>query len=306
MSPANDKTKALKYLLIRHAWRFKQNIPDSIYDEITNSLTVKALDKGFLVEWMRNKIEYKKIFNKNEFNFFVRGDKLNNKDDYTIDSITNDNYAKMFVKEAFLIEKNNQTKEKSNFFSINPLLLISYFLIPLPIYYFGKDGFLTISVILLLLLFSEFWYIKGKLLIPLIMLGFIQTGLVFTPIVGILSFLISQLLDPNIFLRKTRIILSIVCSLFNLSYIIYNDVSPIIDPWLIIISIISICVFTYNLVFGSHFRSFPLVFPYLSVGFYLDGHTIISILILILSCVINQINRIGFKIFPIQKEKNIV
>ena len=101
MSPANDKTKALKYLLIRHAWRFKQNIPDSIYDEITNSLIVKALDKGFLVEWMRNKIEYKKIFNKNEFNFFVRGDKLNNKEDYTIDSITNDNYAKMFVKEAF-------------------------------------------------------------------------------------------------------------------------------------------------------------------------------------------------------------
>ena len=56
MSPANDKTKALKYLLIRHAWRFKQNIPDSIYDEITNSITVKALDKNFMVERIRNKI----------------------------------------------------------------------------------------------------------------------------------------------------------------------------------------------------------------------------------------------------------
>ena len=38
--PTNDKSQALRYLLLRYAWRMKNKIPESIYEEVANSINI--------------------------------------------------------------------------------------------------------------------------------------------------------------------------------------------------------------------------------------------------------------------------
>jgi len=135
------------------------------------------------------------------------------------------------------------------------------------------------------------------------MLGFIQNGLVFTPLVGIVIFLLFQLLDPNRMLRKARILISTASVLIIIRHLIRYEFSPYIDPLIILVTLFSTGVFMFNWVVGSHFRSFPLVFPFLAVGLYIDGYIMLSIVNLVCALTIAIIAQKGFNVFPVKIQK---
>ena len=70
---------------------------------------------------------------------------------------------------------------------------------------------------------------------------------------------------------------------------------------LFIIILTAIGSFLINWIFKSHFRSFPLVFPFLSIGMYFDGHIVFSVLTLAFSGISVLGDRIS--LIPNSKDK---
>ena len=303
MALANDKSQALRYLLLRHIWRAKESVSISIYREVTGSLDVNSIEKGFSVKWVNNGKDYEKKYVGGEYSFFNRGDKVRHGDDHSIDYNTNNDHAIAFAKEALEIDELNDGYKKEILLSVNIFTILIYAIFPTLLWVFEGKEFFIGFICLILLFASEFWYIKGKLFVPLILMGFIYTGLVFTPLIGAIIFLLTQLLDPNKKLRGLRILLSSVSSLFISIYIIWNESTPLVNPWLMIIILTAIGSFLINWTYKSHFRSFPLVFPFLSIGMYLDGYIVFSVLTLAFSGISVLCDRIGFHLFPTQRIK---
>lgn len=302
MKIPNDKSSALRYLLLRHLWQAKANVTPDIYCELTNSLKIETTDKTFLVKWKKNGKDFRKIYDHTHFRFFIRGDKIEHGDEYMIDHKFNDNHAMQFVKEAFDINKINYKINKESFFA-NPLTVLGYAVFPALLWISeGKDFF--IGFILLTMLFiCEIWHIKGKFFIPLLLIGFIFVRLTFTASVGTLTFLILQFLDPNNKFHRSRMIISGTTTIFALLYLIWNKTIPFFDVWIMFVIIASISVFLLIWVVGSHFRSFPLLFPLLSIGMYLDGHLQLSIVNLCCAAILALIYHKGRYIFPLRRKK---
>ena len=301
MRLANDKSQALRYLLLRHIWRAKERVSISIYREVTSSLNVNSIDKGFLVKWINNGKDYEKKYIDSEYSFFNRGDKVGHGDEHSIDYKTNNDHAIAFVKEVLEIDELHNGYKKEILFSVNTFTILNYAIIPALLLISAGEIFFIGFICLILLFSSEFWYIKGKLFVPLILIGFIYPGLVFTPLIGAIIFFFTQLLDPNKKLCRCRILLSLVSFIFIFIYVIWIKSRPFVDPWLIIIIFSAIASFLINWTYKSHFRSFPLVFPFLSIGMYLDGYILLSVLTLAFSGISVLGDRIGFHLSPIQR-----
>lgn len=289
--------------MLRHAWHAKASVSSSTYMEVTNSVTVQVIDKGFLVKWVRNGDFFEKEYLDAEFKFFIQGDKVKEGDDNIIDYKTNNEHAIEFVKEALNIDEISDRNSRKPLLMINPLTLLGYTIIASLLWISEGKGFFISFILLLLLFVSEFWYIKGKLFVPLILMGFIYTGFVFTALIGLIIFIVIQLFDPNGKLRHIRVSLSAVTLLSTSLYIIWSRSIPVIDLWIIAVICGAIGGFLVTWTRESHFRSFPLVFPFLSIGMYLDGHIELSIMTIACSFVAVIFNVVAFKLLPVQKEK---
>jgi hypothetical protein len=302
MRPANDKTQALRYLLLRHAWQRKNKIRKSIYNEVTNSLSVTNADNGFLVSWNNNGISHEKLYGESEFNLFIRGDKEKDKN-YTIDYSTNNNLSKYFVNEAFNLADDNNDNKVESLLPVNIFTFFNYGILPIALWLIGGSNYFGLSILLVLLILSEYMYVKGKLIVPILMIGFIQLGLVYTAFIGQIIFLIIQLFDPNKTLLNLRLFLSFVCLLYTTIYVIESELVIFLKPSILLITLFSICSFLINFVYESHFRSFPLVLPFLSIGMFIDNNLSLSVLILGFTFLTFIIDRIGSHFFPLQQIK---
>ena len=295
MRPANDKTQSLRYLLIRHAWRKQNTIPDSIFSEVTSSINVDSVDKGFLVRWVKNGINYEKKYRNDEFKFFIRGDKVKDGDNYTIDYSTNKTLAESFIKEVFGTHINGDFIRSKKRFSINPLSTILNITILLLLILFNEKDFIVTSIILLIFYISEVWIVKGAFFMPILMLGLFNDGLQYTALLALSILLVYFLIDNNRLMRKQIIILTLFCITFVLFQLIKNDSFYYIDYGLMLISSAAICTFIYNWFHNYNFRMFPLTFPFLPIGIYFDGFITFSLLLMMINLLFICINYVLIK-----------
>jgi len=264
----NDKSKALRYLLLRHLSKAKNSTSSEIFKEVTNSLKIEKKENHFQIIWVRNGKSFNKEYDQNQFHFFTQGDKVN--DNYKIDYRKNDNNAKTFVKEAFNINNIKYANDKKLFFSLNPIVLFSYFLYTILFFIIEKNSFLIGSIIIFFLFICEFWYIWGKFFIPPLLLGFIMIDLPYTGLIGLIVFSILLLFETNKKLLLHCFLFSIVNSLVVIFYIVFYKEGPFINYCFFLLLIITASIFIMNWIIGSHFRTFPLIFPFLSIGMYFD------------------------------------
>ena len=299
--PANDKQQSLRYLLLRNIWEVKDNISFPLYKEITKSLKVTIIDKNYVVTWIKNGIKNEKKYNLDQFRFFVRGDKVRDDEDYTIDSKTNNKSAKSFVDEIFGAEVSKINNRVESILLKNPVIIIMNFLTVLAFYFFSEKELIIASFCLLFLFFIEYWFEYGKLFVPFGFLGFAYNGLVYSAIFGLILFMIMQFLDPN---KQTRrfgllivgIVLIFTIMTFSFPPKLYNTS---ISSFIIFTGAIS--SFLFNFFIESHFRFFPLIFPFLACSILYEGNLNLSILIIFGSLLTSLFNRFKSKIFVIQR-----
>lgn len=299
--PANDKQQSLRFLLLRSIWEVKDNISFPIYKEVSKSLKVTIVDKNYVVTWMKNGLKNEKKYNLDQFRFFIRGDKVLDGEDYKIDSETNNYTAKSFVNEIFGADVSKKNNRVESILLKNPIIIMMNFLTVLGFYFFSEKELMIASLCLLFLFLIEYWFEYGKFFVPFGFLGFAYNGLVYSAIFGLIFFMIMQFLDPNKQMRRFGllnggIVLIITIITFSFPPTLYFTYSL-----LFIIFISAIICFLFNFFVESHFRFFPLIFPFLACGLLYDGNLNLSLLIILGSLVTSFFNRFKSKIFAIQR-----
>ena len=126
MKKPNDKSSALRFLLLRYIFSYKSTVSDHIFNEVNNSLKVHEENEKFYVSWTNNNINYETTYELNDFNFFVRGDRDNS--NKQINANLNHINATSFAKKALLTNRDKITKKNEKLFTINNFTL---FIIPL-------------------------------------------------------------------------------------------------------------------------------------------------------------------------------
>jgi uncharacterized membrane protein YjjP (DUF1212 family) len=301
----NQKKHALRYLLLRFLSTAKELTSTNLYKEVTKTLIVDETDKGFIVRWRRDDREFQKNYGKDEFKFYTCGDNIEQSAIDPIDRQHNTKLAREFVREALGISQIKEETNREPNFPRMFLILSGYATCAALLWLVGGKNMIMASGLIFVMFAAEFWYQKGKVAVPPLIAVFIFIGFPFTAIVTASIYSLLQFLDPNKSLRRFRTFFSLAIVGYCLLDVIWNKVDPFYDPWLALIVTISIVVFLVHLTSGSHFRSFPLAFPFLCVGMYLDGYVSPAMMGLACAIIAASFSHIGFRLFPVQKERSL-
>ena len=302
----NEKKHALRYLLLRFLWAYREVVPENLYQEVAKTLTVGETDKGFVVKWMRQGNEFQKRYRKDDFKFFVRGDNIKQSKPSYVDHKHNTKVALEFVKQAMDLNGIIDCKKSEPLFPRTLLYLFLYGTFAAIIYLAGGEDFILAAITIFVLFAIEFWYQKGKILVSPLIGVFIPIGLPYTAIIASFFYFLIQILDPNKNWRGLRLFFSIAVLGYALIFVISYEILPLYDQWLIFITVIAIVSFLMCWTCGSHFRSFPLVFPFLCIGMYLDAQILPSIAGLTCSILTAFLSNKDFYFFPVQKERSLI
>ncbi len=285
----NNKSHALRYLILRYIFKIKDRIPSEIHKEITRSLDVKINGDSFIISWSHKNCFYEKEIDINKFNFFVRGDKIKESNNYHIDFEKNTSIAKSIVSEIIKNEHIEFKKYYDNKIVLNSLSYALFIFGSISFTIIGGLNQVLLSFIMVLLFFCELWYNKGRIFIPFLFCGFFYNQLFTTSFIGLTIFLIFLVLNPNKIYKLFTIFLTSILLSINIYYLITSDFNIYLNLEVVLITILALIAFVYNWVSGSHFQLFPLVFPFLSIGLYYDGYILFSMIILLISLISNYI-----------------
>jgi hypothetical protein len=274
----NRKEPALRYLLLRFLWIAKEHVSLEVYQEVTRSLTVNKTNGKLIVTWQRNGQVYQKSYQRDEFKLYVRGDKSRSETDQAIDHHHNAILAREFAQDALGIGYFEITTRQEPFFPDMYLGVASLLVGGMLMGIAGGNSFISPVILILTLSFVEFWYPKGKIIVPLLIAGFTPIGLPFTTIVVGVIWMVFQMLDPNCHLRLWRIIIAIIAAGYGFLHIVFNPIYPDYDRGLVFVVGVVIITFLARWTIGSHFRSFPLLFPFLCLGLYMDGQNLPAVI----------------------------
>ena len=299
------KQQALRYLLLRFLWSARGFISDETYKEIATSLTVNKSDEGFIVKWMRGGCEFQKAYEKDAFRFYISGDKIRARGLAPTTRRHNALQAKRFVCEALEIDEFKNKIDREPLFSNTVLKLSGYAACASLMWLVGGRELFLVGALILAIFASELWYERGKLLVPILLGVFIVIGFPYTAMVSAFAYSMFQFLDPNKQLRKVRMYLSVSVFGYGLFQILWDNIAPIYDVRIPVIIGIAIATFITHWTAGSHFRYFPLVFPFLCIGMYLDGQVVPAMVGLGWAIIDATLSHIGFHLFPVQKETSL-
>lgn len=304
----NDKKHALRYLLLRFLWTYRKVVPENMYQEIANTLTVGETEKAFVVKWLRDGHDFQKNYKKDEFKFFIRGDNARQDTIRNIDPDCNTMLAQEFVIQALGLKELKHEINKESLFPKMLLNLCSYAICAVLIWLVGGQDFtMAVVGILIFFLFSvEFWYQKGKLFVPPLLAILIVIGFPYTVLTTAFVYSLFQLLDPNKSIRNISIIFSVAVLGYALFEVAYNGIVPFCDMWVPLVAVVGISAFLVRWTCGSHFRSFPLVFPFFCIGMYLDGQVLPAMIGLAWASIDAFLSHIGFHVFPVQRERSLI
>jgi len=278
------KEQAVRYLLLRSLWKYRRHTNPITYIELARSLRIVQISDNFLISWKFDDGRKETIIPVASFVLYTRSDlpgaigstpELENR---------NTNTSLDFVALVYSVSR----KSLRNCDPVVPFLpnlyqnAFGYILLCFGVYCLGdftkQAGFAAIC--LGLSFCFEYIYPTGKLFVPFLLFLISLAGFFHVSIICLVSYGFFQILDPNPLYRNLRILFS-----FLLLFFIFNKSNIFSSSYnlyfLVSISLIALLFFVMRLLNNSHFRSMPLVLPFVAIGFLFDNHFLISVFILI-------------------------
>jgi len=297
--------EALRYLLLRFLWTARGLVSNEVYNEVATSMKVYGTDDGFTVRWFRGGLEFNKTFKKDAFRFYARGDNFEAHESPVNVRRHNSLGAMRFVCEALECDEFNNTMGIEPLFTNKIISLCGWTACCTLMWIVGGNKLILFGALTLAMFTSELWYEKGKLFVPFLLILLFVIDFPYTAIVSAILYSISQLLDPDKQFRKLRIYLSLAVFVFGSLQTLWYGIVPNYGLSLTLVVGLAMVIFFFRWTAGSHFQSFPLIFPFFCIGVYLDGQFLPSVIGLGCAIVDAFLSHIGFRLVPVQKEKSL-
>ena len=268
------RSKALRYLFLRHLRNHKKRVDGSVYTEVANSLSISNSSGLYLIEWINRGNSFSKEIPEEEFTFYSTHRKSIETKFAKYEETKNNRLAQEFALESLKIKENDVFNEKV---CIEPLeldklkiLLLNLLGCVALLYAFGLKNwpvvFLLAAVICL-----EFVSLKGKCISSALFMFFPFLGHPWVALIAGGCYGVLQFLDANPLLRKYRIILPFFGVLLGSVVLIHSRQGVMVNEGIIPLILISLFIIVYRVTLLLHIRSMPLVFPILGPVFYLEG-----------------------------------
>jgi hypothetical protein len=272
---SQKQSKALRYLILRHLWRYHKSISNNDYIDVTSSLSVEKNRNVFLIKWNRQNKSHSVEIPKVEFSFFSRD--MDNPSRESVDSANkNDTKAQKLADQILnvstdsdfgLVNKKESLELHSWFTLICSWLGCFSLLFPLGFAHF------PIVIVLGIIISLEYLSFKGKSLSSIGFIVFVFFNFPWLAFAGGFVYGVLQFLDPNPFLRSIRIFFSFAASLSGLYVIVTLSKTQHLGLGTIVPLVVFLLLIISRITQMAHFRSMPLVLPIFIPAFYLEGYS---------------------------------
>lgn len=266
----NDLRYALRYLLLRFMRMARPHVSPERYRSVATTLAVQETEQEFVLTWLRDGSQFEKRYAKDAFGFFLRGDVVE-KHARRMVPHQNNLLAAKFVEEALQLPGFQPAVAPERHFPEALSSLAGYAAAAILIGLAEGAGLMPIAALIWAAAAIEFWFQKGRVIgfVPLLLLA--VAGAPYTAVVAGAANLVAQLLDPNPRLRPFRSAGAGLAAVTGLAVAVNRSLPPVIDVAAGAFAIVGVAAFVVRWTSGSHFRTFPIVFPFVGVGLYLDG-----------------------------------
>ena len=272
------KELALRYLLLRHMKQLQHELDNSIFLEVTTSLTVTSSNGSYILTWQREEAPHTTTIPANEFTFYVRGDDPT-KPSLNTESMEPDNakHAKRLCKKiaGLNIEWPLQDKPKQKIktpYFLDLLIIIALF------FYVPLHAWIGVGLISIYIL-SRHAKQYDKIITPFILLVMAFTSFKGTAFTLALAATLFHFLDPDKHLRSMRFILSALAAFIALS-MLSDTYSTIHLTYYLAALLGATLIAAYSTFWGIHNSPFATTSPFIIAGITLDIAPSISILFL--------------------------
>ena len=272
---SQKRSNALRYLLLRHLWINRRKVTNEIYLEVSHSLTISNENNRFMIKWQRNGKSLNVEKDEQEFLFYRQGVDIKDAELLPRDTEKKNNLlAQQFALEALNIQSGQKTNEIPGAISIGPnssaIFVLNWIACFFLLWATGVEHW-PVVMLLGIIMSLEYLKWKGKLLSTLIFTAFPFLGFPWIALIGGGIYSLLQFLDPNPYYRGLRVIIPLAGCFAGFIFVSHYDGTSRFEYRLVTLSIICVFVAVFRSTFLSHFRSMPLVFPFLGPAFYLNG-----------------------------------
>jgi hypothetical protein len=264
-----NKHQALRFLLLKHLWMLRGRVPPERHRRIAQSLEIDRTDTRWVVTWADDGERKRFEFPLDEVALYVRGD-LGQRVAAGTDA-RNEVLGERFARLAYGINDNPGRERRVSRFERPALQLAGCAAVLIAMVATASSSALPAVALAAAMSLTEFWFRKGKAVNAALGIALACVGVPAAALIGNVGLAVLSFADPDRKWRALRIAAHLAAAAFSLVMFLHQP-APAANWVYVVAAFLVATATTYVRWFhGSHFRLYPLVFPFVCAGLVWNG-----------------------------------
>jgi hypothetical protein len=265
-----NKHQALRFLLLKHLWMLRGRVPAERHGRIAQSLEIDRTDTNWVVSWTDAGERRRFEFPLAEVALYVRGD-LGQRVAVGTD-VRNEVLGERFARLAYGINDNLGREKRVSRFE-RPILQLAG-CAAIVVAMMASSSALPAVALAAAMSLTEFWFRKGKTVNAALGIALACVGVPAAALLGNIGLAGLSFADPDRKWRALRIAAHLSAAALSLVMFLRQPTPAASWAYVIVALLVATATTYVRWLHGSHFRLYPLVFPFVCVGLVWNGEWI--------------------------------
>jgi hypothetical protein len=264
-----NKHQALRFLLLKHLWMLRGRVPAERHGRIAQSLEIDRTDTNWVVTWADEGERKRFEFPLDEVALYVRGD-LGQRVAVGTD-VRNEVLGERFARQAYGINDNFGREKRVSRFERPALQLAGCAAVLIAMMTTASSSALPAVALAAVMSLTEFWFRKGKAVNAVLGIALAWAGTPAAALIGNTGLAALSFADPDRKWRGLRIAVHLAAATFSLVMFLRQPAPVVSWAYVVVAFLVATATVYFRWLHGSHFRLYPLVFPFVCVGLVWNG-----------------------------------
>ena len=264
-----NKHQALRFLLLKHLWMLRGRVPAERHRRIAQSLEIDRTDTDWVVTWTDEGERKRFECPLEEVALYVRGD-LGRRVAVGTD-VRNEVLGERFARQAYGLSDNLGRETRVSRFERPALQLAGCAAVLIAMVATASSSALPAVALAAAMSLTEFWFRKGKVVNAALGIALAYAGTPAAALIGNAGLAVLSFADPDRKWRALRIAAHLAAAVFALVMFLRQPAPATSWMYVVVASLVATATIYVRWLHGSHFRLYPLVFPFVCAGLVWNG-----------------------------------
>ena len=264
-----NKHQALRFLLLKHLWMLRGRVSPERHRRIAQSLEIDRTDTHWVVTWADESERKRFEFPLDEVALYVRGD-LGQRVAVGTD-VRNEVLGERFARLAYGINDNLGRERRVSRFERPALQLAGCGAVLIAMVATASSAALPAVALAAAMSLTEFWFRKGKAVNAVIGIALAGVGVPAAALIGNAGLAVLSFADPDRKWRALRLAAHLAAAAFSLVMFLRQPAPATSWVYVVLALLVATATAYVRWLHGSHFRLYPLVFPFVCAGLVWNG-----------------------------------